>query len=330
MKSTLLRLTKGEILSEIEAFDILTGITEERYNEPQITAFLTVYMMRQITAQELNGFRKALIEKSIKLNLGTKDALDLCGTGGDGKDTFNISTLASLVAAGSGYTVIKHGNYSASSACGSSNVLEACGYKLTNNEEILKQQLVDGNFCYLHAPLFHPSLKSVAPIRRSLGVKTFFNILGPLVNPVQPAYQIVGVYNREIGQLYSDVLKTCRSGYRVVHSLDGYDEISLTSDFLEFYNGKESVVSPREYNLSLVQPNDLWGGNSVDEAAEIFMNILEGRGTESQNNVVLVNAAAAIRTMSAGLSSVEAMAGARASLFNGEALRSLKAASEVC
>ncbi len=330
MKSILQRLSSGETLTELEAQDILTGITEERYNEIQITAFLTVFMMRQITPQELNGFRKALIEKSTKIDLGTRDALDLCGTGGDGKDTFNISTLASLVAAGAGYTVIKHGNYSASSTCGSSNVLEACGYKLTNDERILKQQLVDGNFCYLHAPLFHPSLKSVGPIRKSLGVKTFFNILGPLVNPVQPAYQIVGVYNREIGQLYSEVLKTCRSGYRVVHSLDGYDEISLTSDFIEFYNGTESIVSPREYNLSPILPNDLFGGESVNEAADIFMNVLEGRGTEAQNSVVLINAAAAIRTMSAGLNPAEAMAGARASLFNGEALRSLKAASEVC
>lgn len=329
MKSTLQRLIKGETLSKDEAREILLGITEEKYNDAQVTVFLTVFMMRPITANELNGFREALLEKAVKVDLGTKDAIDLCGTGGDGKDTFNISTLASLVTAGAGYTVIKHGNYSVSSSCGSSNVLEACGYKLTNDEDILKRQLVNGNFCYLHAPLFHPSMKSVGPIRKALGLKTFFNIIGPLVNPVQPNYQITGVYDLQVGDLYNEILSDCRTAYRVIHSLDGYDEISLTSDYYEYSNGSRSQISPDIFNLPKVKPEELYGGEGVEESAKIFMDILEGRGTEAQNNVVLINAASAIMTMSPGLNPSEAMAGAQASLFNGEALACLKAASEV-
>lgn len=285
--------------------------------------------MRPITAQELNGFREALLEKAVKVDLGTTDALDLCGTGGDGKDTFNISTLASLVCAGAGYTVIKHGNYSVSSSCGSSNVLEACGYTLTNDERILREQLVNGNFCYLHAPLFHPAMKAVGPIRKQLGMKTFFNILGPLLNPVQPNFQITGVYDLTVGDLYNEILSECRTGYRVVHSVDGYDEISLTDDYYEYTNGKRSTVSPELFGVNKVKPEELYGGEGVEEASKIFMNILEGNGTDAQNNVVLVNATSAIMTMSPGLSPKEAFAGAQASLFNGEALRSLKAASEV-
>lgn len=329
MKKILERLINGEILSKDEAKEILHNITEEKYNNSQVTAFLTVFMMRDITANELDGFREALLEKSIKIDLGTTDAIDLCGTGGDGKDTFNISTLTALVVAGAGYPVIKHGNYSSSSSCGSSNVLEACGYTLTNDEKILKKQLNQGNFCYLHAPLFHPSMKSVGPIRKELGVKTFFNIIGPLVNPVQPAYQLTGVYNLKVGKLYRDILSKHREGFKIVHSIDGYDEISLTDSFIEYDKNGESKLSPSDFKLNSVKPKELASGSSVEEATKIFMSILEGKGTEAQNSVILANATEAIRTMSPNLSISEAMAGAKASLFNGEALRALKAVVEV-
>jgi len=329
MKKIIQKLTAGEILTKDEAKETLLGITNEQYNDAQVTAFLTVYMMRPITAQELNGFREALLEKAVKVDLGTTDALDLCGTGGDGKDTFNISTLAALVAAGAGYTVIKHGNYSVSSSCGSSDVLEACGYTLTNDEETLRKQLIDGNFCYLHAPLFHPSMKAVGPIRKQLEMKTFFNLLGPLVNPVQPRFQLTGVYDLEVADLYNEILSDCREGYRVIHSVDGYDEISLTGDYYEYKNGSRELISPSLFGMDPVKPEDLYGGETIEESAKIFMNVLEGNGTEAQNNAVLINAASAIMTMSVNLTPVEAMAGARASLFNGEALRALTAASGV-
>ncbi len=330
MKEILQRLIEGEKLSTQESKEVLGNITDNKYNEYEITAFLTIYMMRPITPKELNGFREALVERAVKVNLDPKGAIDLCGTGGDGKDTFNISTLAALITAGAGYRVIKHGNYGVSSSCGSSNVLEACGYTLTNDEKVLQKQLEVGNFCYLHAPLFHPSMKAVAPIRRGLGMKTFFNLLGPLVNPIQPEFQIAGVFDTEVAELYQAILTPIRKNFAVLHSCDGYDEISLTDNFYRYNQLGEEVINPESLGFSKVKPEELFGGESVEDSKKIFMTILEGEGTEAQNSAVLVNAAAAIHTIKgAETSFADALEEAKESLFGKSALNVLKTVCEV-
>ena len=316
-------MTKGAILTKEEAKEALIGITEEKYPTAQVTAFLTVYMMRSITAQELDGFREALLEKAVKIDLGTVNAVDLCGTGGDGKDTFNISTIASLVVASAGYKVIKHGNVGVSSSCGSSDVLSACGYTLTADEAILKTQLEESNFCYIHAPLFHPSLKTVGPIRKDLGLKTFFNMIGPLVNPVQPKFQLVGTYDMNVAELYYPILKEHRDTFTIVHSTDGYDEISLTADFHAITRHEAEEISPESLGFSRINPADLTGGNSIDSAKEIFLPVLSGKGTEAQNSAVIMNAATAINTMEGQNDFAGAVEKAKEALLSGKGLEVL-------
>ncbi|MBN1925129.1 MAG: anthranilate phosphoribosyltransferase [Prolixibacteraceae bacterium] len=324
MNEILQKLTEHKTLSREEASSILKDVTAERYNQTQVTAFLTVFMMRSITPDELTGFRDALLELSIPLDLSACNTIDLCGTGGDGKNTFNISTLSSLVVAGAGYKVAKHGNYGVSSACGSSTVMEHFGYKFTNDQSTLQSMMEEAGMVYLHAPLFHPAMKSVGPIRGSLGMKTFFNMLGPLVNPVRPKNQFVGVYNLETQRLYSYIYQQTGINYNIVYSMDGYDEISLTGSFKLIGNTENSMISPEQIGFEIIYPDDLFGGNTVDEAISIFKAILEGKGTEAQNSVVLANSGMAIKTIHPEKSMELCIEEAKGSLIGGKAKDVLK------
>jgi anthranilate phosphoribosyltransferase len=250
--------------------------------------------MRSITIDELMGFRDALLSLAVKVNLGVDNAIDIVGTGGDGKDTFNISTLACFIVASAGQPVVKHGNYGASSISGSSNVMEQLGYKFKNEEAALAKEVKEAGICFLHAPLFHPALKTVGPLRRNMGVRTFFNMLGPIVNPAQPKFQLIGVYNLEMARIYNYVLQLLDKEFTIIHSLDGYDEISLTTDTKILSNTGESIRTPYQLGKKRVFAAELEGGNTVAEAAAIFKNIIEGKGTWSQNAVVLANAAMAL------------------------------------
>ena len=297
MRQILNRLINQESISSVEAKQVLVNISKGDYNQSQIASFLTVYMMRSITIQELQGFRDALLELCIPVNLEGYNTIDLCGTGGDGKDTFNISTLASFVTAGADVKVTKHGNYGVSSACGSSNVLEHLGVKFSNDNDFLKTSLDKAGICVLHAPLFHPAMKNVAPIRRDLGVKTFFNMLGPMVNPAFPKNQMVGVFSLELLRMYSYLYQNTDKNYSIIHALDGYDEISLTGDAKVINNNTEQILTPNDFGVNSLNQGDIYGGDSIESAANIFVNILNGKGTEAQNNVVCANAALAISTV---------------------------------
>ncbi len=330
MKNILNRLFDNRQLSEQDAYDVLTGIGKGHYNSSQIAAFLTVYLMRQISVEELRGFRTALLDLCRKVNLSDFETIDVCGTGGDGKDTFNISTLAAFVVAGAGYKVAKHGNYGVSSSCGSSNVMEYLGYIFTNDESKLKRQLDEAGFCMMHAPLFHPAMKNVAPIRRELGVKTFFNMLGPLVNPSFPKHQMVGVFNLEVARLYNYLFqKDANFRFNIIHSLDGYDEVSLTGKVKSYQPDGEKLLSPRDWGLQTVKAEEISGGKTVPEATAIFLGILKNEGTSAQTGVVLANAAAAIQVFESNKSLKECTETAKSSLVSGRALASLTKAVEL-
>ena len=324
MKKILNSLFAHETLSREAAKQVLLDIAAERYNDAHLASFLTVFRMRPVTVAELSGFRDALLELAVKIDLSDFNTIDLCGTGGDEKNTFNISTLTSFVVAGTGYKVAKHGNYSVSSASGSSNMLEYLGYQFTNEEAVLKAQLDKANICFLHAPLFHPAMKAVGPVRKSLGMKTFFNMLGPLVNPSQPQNQLVGVYNLEVARTYNYLLQKTALNYGVLYALDGYDEISLTGPFKLFTKQAEQTVHPSDLGLQALDPSEIFGGNSVPEAALIFKRILEGKGTEAQNNVVLANAAFALKILDATKSFETAYQEAKDALLGLKAQKSLE------
>ncbi|MCD9611978.1 anthranilate phosphoribosyltransferase [Tenacibaculum maritimum] len=324
MKKILNTLFEQKRLTKNESKEVLINIAQEKYNTSQIAAFITVFLMRPVSVDELSGFREALLELAVKVNLSDFNTIDLCGTGGDGKNTFNISTLTSFIVAGTGNKVAKHGNYGVSSASGSSNMLEFLGYKFTNDESLLKKQLDKANICFLHAPLFHPAMKVVAPIRRELGVKTFFNMLGPLVNPSTPQNQLVGVFNLEVARVYNYILQECNINYGVVHALDGYDEISLTGDFKLFTKDAEQQVSPADLGQKQILQSDIFGGDTVAEAAEIFMNIINGKGTNEQNNVVLTNTAFALKTFDKNKTFESAFEEAKDSLFGLKAKEALQ------
>ena len=294
MKKILQYLFEHKSLSREQAMEVLVDISNGKYNEHEITSFITVYLMRSITIDELMGFRDALLSLAVKVNVGVDNAIDIVGTGGDGKDTFNISTLACFIVAGAGQPVVKHGNYGASSISGSSNVMEQLGYKFKNEETALAREVKEAGICFLHAPLFHPALKTVGPLRRNMGVRTFFNMLGPIVNPAQPKFQLIGVYNLEMARIYNYVLQLLNKEFTIIHSLDGYDEISLTTDTKILSNTGESIRTPYQLGKKRVFAAELEGGSTVAEAAAIFKNIIEGKGTWSQNAVVLANAAMAL------------------------------------
>ena len=283
MKAILNRLAQHETLESLEAEKILTGITEGQYNPSQIAAFLTVFMMRSITLKELEGFKLALQKLCLSIDLRDFSPIDLCGTGGDGKDTFNISTLASFVTAGSGIKVAKHGNYGVSSGCGSSNVLEHLGIKFSNDTDFLKRCIDDAGICNLHAPLFHPAMKNIAPIRRELGVKTFFNMLGPLVNPAFPKYQLTGVFNLELARLYGYLFQKSKQEFTILYALDGYDEISLTGATKVIRNKREFIINPSDFGIHSLKAEEISGGSNIPSSARIFTEVLKGQGSEAQN-----------------------------------------------
>lgn len=324
MKEILRHLFEYKSFSRKEAYEILTNIATGKYDSHQIAAFMTAYGMRSIRVEELGGFRDAMYDLCLKMDFDGYDLIDMCGTGGDGKNTFNISTLASFVVAGAGYKVAKHGNVGVSSGCGSSNVMEYLGYQFTNDKPTLQRQLDEANICFLHAPLFHPAMKTVAPIRRALGVKTFFNMLGPLTNPANPRFQSVGVFSLELARLYGYLYQNTDKQYSIIHALDGYDEISLTGDFKVITNQGEHYFTVEDLGFTPVRAEELAGGDNVEEAAKIFKTIIEGKGNDTQNNVVLTNAAFAIKTFHPGKSLGDCYYEAEASLLGLKALDSLK------
>jgi len=323
MKNTLNRLINHEVLSKEEAKNIVVNISNGSYNTSQIASFLTVYMMRSITIEELEGFRDALLELCLAVDLSAYNPIDLCGTGGDGKDTFNISTLSSFVAAGAGINVTKHGNYGVSSTCGSSNVMEHLGIKFSNDKDFLTQSIEETGICILHAPLFHPAMKNVAPIRRELAVKTFFNMLGPMVNPAFPTNQIVGVFNLELARMYGYLYQNTTKNFTILHALDGYDEISLTGSTKTISNHTEKMLTPQDFGVAALAPADIKGGDTIESSAKIFMDILHGKGTKAQNNVVCANSGMAIATV-LGLTPQEGFEKAQESLVSGKGLEILK------
>ena len=298
MKKILQYLFEHKTLSRESAKEILINISRGQYNDAEMSAFITVFLMRSITIEELQGFRDALLELCVKIDLNGHQVMDIVGTGGDGKNTFNISTLSCFIVAGAGQKVAKHGNYGASSISGSSNVMEQLGYTFKNDNTRLLKELETANICFLHAPLFHPALKIVAPIRKNLGVRTFFNMLGPMVNPASPAFQLVGVYNLEMARIYNYLLQQTGNAFTIIHGLDGYDEISLTNDTKVITNEGEKVMTPEQLGKRMVAAEDIYGGNSVEEAAKIFTKIIKGEGSWAQNAVVLANAAMALHCTS--------------------------------
>ena len=302
----------------------MANIAQGHYSDPEIAAFVTVYLMRNITIQELAGFRDALLELRIPVDLSEFDPIDVCGTGGDEKDTFNISTATAFVVAGAGIHVAKHGNNSVSSTCGSSNVLNYFGYEFTNDEDKLKSDLERAGICFLHAPLFNPAMKNVAPVRKQLKLKTFFNMLGPMVNPAIPKKQMVGVFSLGLARLYNYIYENTDTTYTILYSLDGYDEVSLTSDIKIYGNKKELIQSPQQLGFQAYEQKDLYGGSSIDEAGNIFLNVLEGKASNAQLDVVIANAGMAINTYYPDMSSEDSMAMARESIASKRALDTFK------
>lgn len=296
MQSILTKLIEHRCLDSEEACQVMHGIARGAYPDAQIAALLTTFLMRSISVDELRGFHRALLELALPVNLDNTEVIDIVGTGGDGKNTFNISTAACFVVAAAGYPVVKHGNYGATSVSGASNVMEQHSVRFTTDVDRLRRSLDGCNLAYLHAPLFNPAMKAVAGVRKALGVRTLFNVLGPLVNPVRPKYQLLGVYNLPLLRLYNYVAQADGQTLCVAHSLDGYDEISLTAPFKVADGGMEHVFRAEDFGLTTVQPADLYGGNTPVEACRIFDAVMHGTATSAQREVVAVNAAFAIRT----------------------------------
>lgn len=323
MKQILNRLINHDRLTKAESREVLVNISEGKYNPSQIASFLTVYMMRSITIEELEGFRDALLDLCVAIDFSDYNTVDLCGTGGDGKDTFNISTLSSFITAGAGVHVTKHGNYGVSSVSGSSNVMEHLGIKFTNDKDALKRSMDEVGMCVLHAPLFHPAMKNVAPIRREIGVKTFFNMLGPMVNPAFPKNQLVGVFNLELARMYGYLYQKGTKNFTILHALDGYDEISLTGPTKAITNDTEMMLDPADFGVKANTQQDIYGGDSIASSAKIFMDVISGKGSEAQNNVVCANAGMAIATVN-GLTPLEGFEKAKESLMSGKAAEKLR------
>ena len=319
MKQLLIKLIECQKLTFEESRSLMYGIAHNEVNEAQIASILTAFIIRTISIEELRGFRQALIDLAIRVNLNDGYGIDLCGTGGDGKNTFNISTVSSFIVAAAGYPVIKHGNYGATSVSGSSNVMEFLGYRFSKEENKLQKELSKTGICFLHAPLFHPALKVVGPIRKQLGVKTFFNMLGPLVNPANPKYQLSGVYSAEVGRVYSYFLQAENKNFTVLHSLDGYDEVSLTSPVKLFTQKGETLVNFEENGLKKLEPWQISGGDTVNEAAKIFISILENQATPEQHSVVMANSALAISCIDESKTLDESLSMAHEAIISGKA-----------
>ena len=324
MKQILSRLYEHERLSREEARQVLLNISHGEYNHIQVASFITIYQMRSVSIPELQGFRDALLELCVPVSLNDMEAIDIVGTGGDSKDTFNVSTLSAVVVAGAGYKVAKHGSYGVSSAVGSSNVLMALGYEFTNDQEQLRRQLDRSNICFLHAPLFHPALKEVVPVRKQLGVKTFFNMLGPLVNPAQPSHQLFGTYSQELARMYQYIMQETGRRYAIVYSLDGYDEVSLTGPFKLRTNERDVILAPEDLGKPLLTQGDLYGGETEEEAAAIFRNVLNNEGSPAQFDVVAANAGLAIHCLKPEQSLEDCIEEAQESLLSKRALRAFQ------
>jgi len=324
MKQILNHLFEHKFLSSEEAAEIMLNIGSGKYNEHQIAAFMSVFLMRSITVDELAGFQKALLDMCHRVDLSEYDPIDIVGTGGDDKNTFNISTISCIVLAGAGYKVAKHGNYGATSVSGSSNAMEQHGVKFTTDVDKLKRSIEESNLAYLHAPLFNAALKTVAPIRKALGVRTFFNLMGPLVSPVKPRRQCLGVYNLKMARLYEYTYQQTGIDFAIIHSLDGYDELSLTGDMKIVRNSGEEVVKPADLGFQTVKPEELFGGETIEKASILFDNVLNNTCTAAQKNVVLANSAVAIQVIDPKLSFADAVAIARESLDSGNALKNFQ------
>jgi anthranilate phosphoribosyltransferase len=324
VKKILQYLFEHKTLTRDQAKEVLVNIGRGQYNEHEVTAFMTVFLMRSITLSELQGFRDALLELAVRVDLSGFATMDIVGTGGDGKNTFNISTLACFIVAGTGQKVAKHGNYGASSISGASNVMEQLGYKFSNDKGKLKKELEDTNICFLHAPLFHPALKTVGPIRKNLAMRTFFNMLGPMANPAAPSYQLVGVFSLEMARIYTYLLQQGGKAFTIIHSLDGYDEISLTGDTKVITQEGERIMTPEQLGKRMVLQADITGGNTVEEAAKIFQTIIRGEGSWAQNAVVMANAAMALVGTGQYKNYEDAYQAAVESLESGKALKALQ------
>lgn len=329
MKDILNYLFSGNSLSKEEAHSILVSIAEGQHSEAEIASFLTVFRMRRISVDELSGFRQALLDLCVAIDFSEYNTIDVVGTGGDGKNTFNISTLSTFVLAGAGMKVTKHGNYGLSSVSGSSNMFEYFGYQFSKDEGKLRCELEEVGICFFHAPLFHPAMKSVAPVRRALKVKTLFNMMGPIINPSFPKNQLVGVYDLEVMDLYHQVFRESDQNYLIVHSLDGYDEISLTGDARFVSNQTEDNLSPADFGLAQVTQEDLFGGETVAEAAAIFKSVLEVTATDAQQNVVIANAALGIHCVYPEKSLTDCVAEASEALKSKKALAAFKKLMEL-
>ncbi|GHT29050.1 anthranilate phosphoribosyltransferase [Bacteroidia bacterium] len=324
MKQILCRLFEHQYLGREEARQILQNIAEGRYNDSQVASLITVFLMRSISVEELTGFREALLDMRVPVDLSGYKVIDIVGTGGDGKNTFNISTAACFTVAGAGYYVVKHGNYGATSVSGASNVMEQHGVKFTSDVNKLYHSIDACRIAYLHAPLFNPALKAVAPIRKSLAVRSFFNVLGPLVNPVIPAYQLLGVYSLPLLRLYSYTYQESATRFGVVHSLDGYDEISLTADFKVSMPEMEKLYTPEMLGFPRCTEAELEGGDTPEAAAKIFDSVLNNTATPGQINCVVANAAFAIQVICPEKKIEACIAEARESLESGKALATFK------
>lgn len=324
MKQILYKLFEHQYLGREEAREILQNIAQGKYNDAQIASLITVFLMRNISTEELTGFRDALLEMRVPVDLSQYNPIDIVGTGGDGKNTFNISTASCFVVAGAGYPVVKHGNYGATSVSGASNVMEQHGVKFTSDIDLLRRSMDSCRIAYLHAPLFNSAMKAVAPVRKALGVRTFFNMLGPLVNPVMPKYQLLGVYNLPLLRLYSYTFQENDTRFAVVHSLDGYDEISLTGEFKVATSTTETIYTPESIGFNRHREQDLDGGETPEEAACIFDRVLRGEATAAQTDCVVANAAFAIRVIESEKPLADCIALARESIESGNALKILK------
>lgn len=316
MKAILARLFEHERLSREESRQVLLDISHGRYNQLQVASFITVYQMRPISIQELQGFRDALLELCLPFGLNGLEAIDIVGTGGDHKNTFNVSTLSAVVVAGAGYKVVKHGSYGVSSSVGSSNVLMEMGYEFTADTDELRRQLDRANMCFLHAPLFHPAMKEVAPVRRELGMKTFFNMLGPLANPARPSHQLLGTYSLELSRLYQYIMQDTGRRFSIVYALDGYDEASLTGPFKLRTNEEDLILAPADIGKPQLSQEDLYGGETEAEAAAIFRNVLNNEGTQAQFDVVTANAGLAIHCLRPQQSLLDCIEEAKESLLS--------------
>lgn len=324
MKQLLSKMLNHERLSRQDMLDVLIGITQERYPVEQIAALLTGLQMRGITVDELLGLRDGILATGVPAILNAPRYIDIVGTGGDQKNTFNISTCACFVVAGAGYKVAKHGNYAATSISGASNIIEEHGVKFTNDIDQLNCSINESNFVYLHAPMFAYAMKFVAPIRRNISFPTIFNLLGPIVNPSQPKCQLLGVATLDQMRLYSSVYQTLGLDYSIENSIDGYDEISLTGNFKITTNTYERIFSPTDIGMPISKVEELRGGNTLKDAVKIFDDVLQNKATPTQTNVVIANAAFAIQAFDPQKEIMECVSIARESLESGRALRCLK------